>query len=493
MITNTIRDTHARITVQIPDHRVDVTMSRDRSLASLVPEIVPYIIAALEGKDDEKALEWVKDLNAVWQLTTTLSEHLPAGKSLRDLDIVDGVVLVLVKSDQREAYPVLIDDVAESIAFAQRDMAVWTSASARALASLVAPVVALVAVAAIVFGAWTDHVDSLGQATACGALAVIGAGLLVGAGLGIRKVEDPSTRTLAAAMILVGYVCAAGAGMLVFPGTVDMFSVIVSALVTTTTAIIMLTSISVPARLHYAVATFGAMVLIACLLTMATERDPLIFAVLLAATALLFLLFSARLSLVLAGIPMPFVPTMGETFVHENSDDVTAVDSGSSSAAITAIINQEQQVQNAFQCRVGLSWGALLAIMVSGVVAGANMDHHQAAVMVFYVVITVAALFRGKSFESVVESRSWLVAAVVTFTLFVLTLALTGTNYSYALIGLGILIAATAMGCYVSIREKVVNSPVMLKLLELIESISFAMPIVLIVVILDGFNKVRGR
>ncbi|NKS02624.1 hypothetical protein GS528_16780 [Rhodococcus hoagii] len=61
------------------------------------------------------------------------------------------------------------------------------------------------------------------------------------------------------------------------------------------------------------------------------------------------------------------------------------------------------------------------------------------------------------------------------------------------MIGLGILAVGTGAACYVAIREKVINSPIVLKLLEIIESLSFAAPIVLIVVILDGYNKVRGR
>ncbi|MCT6735362.1 type VII secretion integral membrane protein EccD [Rhodococcus qingshengii] len=493
MYTNTIRDTHTRIIVQIPGHTVDITVAREQPLAAAVTEIVTYLRTAMATTTDEVAIEWIKDRNAIWQLTDTVNRHLEAGKTLKDLDITDGKVLTLVKSDQRQAYAPLIDDVAESIAFSQKDMAPWTSASARALAAVAAPVVALVAVSTLVFGAWAGKLDSIGQAIACGVLAVVGAGLISAAGVGIRKVIDSSTRTLTAAVVLVGYLCVAGAGLLVLPGSVGGLSVAVSALVTMTTGVIGLTSIRQPSQLHYATATFGALVLAACLLAMVTENDPMVFAVLLGATALVFLAFVPRFSLVLAGIPMPFVPTMGETFVHENSDDITTVESGTSSAAITAIINQEGQVRSARECSIGLTWGALGAITISSVIAAANMHHHQSAVMVFYVVITIATLFRGKSFEDAVLSRSWLVAASLTYTVFVLTLAFTATDYTYALIGLGVLVLGTAAGCYISIKEKVVNSPIMLKLLEIIESMSFATTIVLIVVILDGYNKVRGR
>ncbi|NKS02625.1 hypothetical protein GS528_16785 [Rhodococcus hoagii] len=119
----------------------------------------------------------------------------------------------------------------------------------------------------------------------------------------------------------------AGAGMLAIPGTVDVFSVVTAAVMMTTVAVIGLTTVGYPVRLHYGAATFGGLVLIACLLTLITDHDPLVFAVILGAAALLFLLFASRLSLVLAGIPMPFVPTMGETFVHDDSDDITTVES----------------------------------------------------------------------------------------------------------------------------------------------------------------------
>lgn len=486
-----LTDTHTRVTVQVPDHTVDITLTKQSPVAALLTEVVPFLREALAHH--EAAAQWLGDRDAIWQMATVLGQHLPADKTLPALNIYDGAVLVLAKSDQREAYPPLVDDVAESIAFAQRDMAAWTSASARILGSFVAPLVALISVVAVVYGAWSGALGVIGQVTACGVLAMAAAGLIVGAALGVRKITDPSTRQLAAGVILVGYVCAAGAGMLAIPGEVSVYSVMVAAAITGSVAVVGVTSIGYPARLHFAVAAFGVLVLVAGLLTLATEHDPMVFAVLLAATSLLFLLFASRLSLVLAGIPMPFVPTMGETFIHDDSDDITTVESGSGHAAITAIINQEKQVQDAYQCIVGLTWGALSAIVVSAAVAGSTMNHHQSVVMVFYVVVAIAALFRGKSFEDAVISRSWLVAGAASYTAFVLSLALANDNYTYALIGLGILAVGTAAGCYVAIREKVVNSPIMLKLLEIIESLSFAAPIVLIVLILDGYNKVRGR
>ena len=486
-----LTDTHTRVTVQVPGHTVDIALTKQSSVAGLLTDVVPYLRESLANHED--VAQWLGDRDAIWQMATVLGQHLPADRTLSALNITDGTVLVLSKSDQREAYPPLIDDVAESIAYAQRDMAAWTSSSARILGSFIAPLVALGVVGAIVYGSWSGALGTGGQLAACGVLAIIAAGMIVGSALSVRTITDPSTRQLAASVILVGYISAAAAGLLIIPGEVTEFSVLASATITTTVAVIGLTSIGYPARLHYAVASFGLLVLVSGLLTLATEHDPLVFAVILAATALLFLLFASRLSLVLAGIPMPFVPTMGETFVHDDSDDITTVESGSGYAAITSIINQEKQVQNAYQCIVGLTWGGLSAIAVSAVIAGMSMDHHQSAVMVFYVVVAIAALFRGKSFEDAVLSRSWLIAAVTSYAAFVFTLALTNDNYLHALIGLGILTFGTLAACYVAIREKVVNSPIVMKLLEIVESLSFATPIVLIVVILDGYNKVRGR
>lgn len=486
-----LTDTHTRITVQVPGHTVDLTLTKQSTVAALLLEVVPYLRDALAHHED--SAQWLGDRAAIWQLTTVLGQHLPAGSTLSELNIADGAVLVLSKSDQRETYPPLIDDVAESIAFAQRDMASWTSSAARNLASIVAPLVAASGVAILVYAAWTGIFGVGAQLIACGVLALTAAGAIVGGAFGLRAVTDPSTRQLAAAVILVGYICVAGAGVLVIPGEVSVLSVLTTAAITATVAVIGLVSIGYPPRLHYTVATLGVLVLVAGLLMLATEDDPLVFAVFLGATALLFLLFAPRLSLVLAGIPMPFVPTMGETFVHDDSDDITTVESGSGSAAITAIINQEKQVQDAYQCNIGLTWGALSAIGVSAIVAGMSMHHHHSAAMAFYIVLTIAMLFRGKSFEDAVLSRSWLIGAATSYVAFVLTVAVANDNYLYALIGLGVLTAGTVAACYVALREKVVNSPIVMKLLEILESISFATPIVLIVLILDGYNKVRGR
>ncbi|TQC45054.1 type VII secretion integral membrane protein EccD [Rhodococcus sp. WS4] len=487
-----LTDTHTRVTIQVPRHAVDVTITKDTAIASLVGEIVTFVREALA--DDEETNAWLSDLSAVWQLATTTGRHFDGADTPFTAKIMDGDVLVLVNSQQRENYPPLIDDVAESIAYYQRQhFGQWTSDHARALGSVAGPVAALVVVLALGYGAWTGLFDGAVQAALTGAFALTSVVAIALAAAGLKSAEEDSTKQLAGSTILVGYLCATGAAMLVIPGEVGIYNVLLAGVTVATLTIIVMISVGYPEKLNYAAATAGSLFVFASTLGILTDADPLIFSVYLAGAALGFLLLSSRLALVLARIPMPFVPTVGETFVHDDSDDITTVEAGSGAAAIAAIINQEKQVVTAYHCIVGLTWGGLTAILISAFVAGQSLNHHTDAAFAFYVVVSLAMIFRGKSFEDAIVQRSWLAGSLATFSLFLIGTALAGGNAHIVIVGAVALAVGVAIAGYFAVRGKVINSPVVMKMFELFEYLCFAAPVVLIVIVIDGFQKARGR
>lgn len=492
-----LQDTHTRVTIQVPRHTVDVTITKDQPIALLVGDVVDFVRDALV--DDEESTDWLSDMGAVWQLATPLGVHYVGAETPSQAEIVDGQVLVLVKSQQRENYPPLIDDVAESIAYYQRQhFGQWTSDGARGLAAVVAPIATFVVIGSFVQAVHAGLVDVAGQVLLAGLFGLAAVAAIALASAWLRSGEDSkklsgSTKRLAGSVIGVGYLFAAAAGLLMIPGDITIFSVVLASVVVMTAALVVLLGGGYPEKLNYATVSAGLLFTVAALLNLMTGLDPLVFSVYLAAVALAFLLMSSRLALVLAKIPMPFVPTIGETFLHDDADDITTVETGSGTAAITAIINQEKQVITAYHCIVGLIWGGLAAIITSAVIAATSLTHHQNAVFVFYIVVPIAMLFRGKSFEDAVVQRSWLAAAVTTFALFVGGTALTGRNLQFVVIGSVLLLLGVAVATLFAVHEKVINSPVMMKMLELFERLCFAAPVVLIVIIIDGFQKARGR
>nr|WP_296774762.1 type VII secretion integral membrane protein EccD [Rhodococcus sp. (in: high G+C Gram-positive bacteria)] len=495
-----LSDTHTTISVQVPGHRIDMNLARDMPVSELTRSIVVFLQDVLKGDERyEEVLTWLRDAYAVWQLTTPLGVIYPGNQTVTETGIVDGHTVVLAKSKQRENYAPLMDDTAEAIAHYERlHFGQWVSSHARTLAGTLVPLSALFVSAVLVYGVARGAIGTIGQYIGAGTLGFAAAVAIVGAvnssdTFTSHRISSEDIDKIAAGVITAGYIMASAAGMLLVLGGFGALSLLLGGGILAGTALVVTTSIRFPENINFAALALGVLVALGTGIGSAVDATSFQIAVSLAAGSTLFFLMAPRLSLILARVPMPYVPAQGESFVRDDDEDLTRIDPDRRNSVIAAIVNQERQVITARQSLVGLVWGALITIVGTAVVAGSIIETRPAMTFAFYGSIVLAMVYRGISFDDARIHRSWLIAAFVTPIALAGAAAATGKSYDLV-VGTAVVVAvAVLIGCYASIKVKVVNSPVVQKMLEILETICYATPIVLLVFILDLYAQVRGR
>lgn len=495
-----LSDTHTTMSVQVPGHRIDMQLAREMPVKELTRSIVVYLQDVLKG--DERyadVVTWLDDPYAVWQLTTPLGLIYPGDESVTEAGIVDGKTVVLAKSKQRENYAPLMDDTAEAIAHYERlHFGQWVSSHARTLAGTVVPLAALFVSFVSVYGVATNAIGTVGQYVAAGILAFASAVSIVGAvtssdAFTSAQISAEDIDKIAAGVITAGYIMATSAGMLIVPGSFGALNLLLGGGILAGVALVVTTSIRFPENINFAALALGVLVALGAGIGSAVGATGFQIAVSMAAASTMFFLTAPRLSLILARVPMPYVPAQGESFVRDDDDDLTRIDPDRRNSVIAAIINQERQVITARQSLVGLVWGALITIVGTAVVAGALLETRPMMTFIFYGSIVLAMVYRGISFDDARIHRSWLIAAFATPIALAGAAAAAGNSYELVLGTAAVLAGGVLVGCYCAIKIKVVNSPVIQKLLEIFENICYATPIVLLVFILDLYAQVRGR
>lgn len=491
-----LTDSLTRVTITIPGHTVDVAMATDQTIAHIVADVVPFLKNALDGNDDAaEAFEWLSDPRAIWQLGGPLGVHYAGDKTPAGLGLADGSVLQLLKSEQRENYAPLIDDLAESIAhYQKKHFAAWDPTASRRLAAITAPVASFGLVVAVLFGSWNAGVVESAQLAIAAVMGLVGMSAIAAAAVGIQRTRDESLRSVAGSSVLAGYIALAGSALLVIPGEPSVYSGLVAGAVLLAASIVVQTTVGYPEKINYAAGVAGVSTILGSLLAMGVSKTGLMeVSGFIAVVAFAALRLTDRIALVLAKIPAPFVPTAGETFINDDSEDVSTVQPGQGSAAIASIINQEKEAVGARNAIVGLTWGGLVPILLSAFLAGLGMVDHVQVMAVLFGALSMTMIFSGKSNEDSVIQLSFLAAAPATFGLFLIGGAFGGGSYSTVVWGAGVLAVAVAIGCWVAVVGKRINSPVIMRIVELFEWICFASPVVLIILMIDAFQMVRFR
>ncbi len=286
-----------RVTVVTPHARVDVALPLGSTLVELIPQLI-----RLSGAESLAQAD-----NPGWLLSRLGGAPMPLGLTVTAAGIRDGDVLYLNPKERRMA-PLLFDDVVDAIASAaeNRDGA-WGSKAAYRAGMAGAAIVFFGAAVLLLRGMWGSPFASIGVA----ALAVV---LLVGGGALARAYGDAEAGAVCA---LTGVPVAGLAGLLVFgTHTLSLGAAEVATALAAITVYGALAVVAVAYRLPWflgvtAAALIGALAAAVPLIaTVAAEGSAAVAIAL--ATALAAV--APMLSLRLAKLPLPTVPTDMDSF-----------------------------------------------------------------------------------------------------------------------------------------------------------------------------------
>lgn len=484
----------ARVTVAVRNFQIDTRLPLHQKVGDTIADLIPFLRENLTLED--KSTKYLDDKMANWTLVKGLSTVLPAGDTLDESGVVDGIRLRLEKTSARETYPALIDDVPESIAAYQKQkFPAWTQESAKKSAQYVATSVSAAVAAGIAYVATSQDlgwITTIPLAALCVVFASLG---LITAFLSARPTSDTgySSKALGIPAAFVGYAFLTALGLVLVPGTLTYWHVVVAGVLVSSAGLILRQTTSGIEPLTYAAIASSSVLSLSAGLSLWLDLNVSQFGMIASSVGLFFLLLSPRLSMSLADIPMPYVPTVGESHVNPSEEDITKLPTSASTRAIESIVNRERQIVDAHGAIVGLTSGGIIAIAVAIAALAFTMEGNPLILWSFVMAILVAMMFRGSAFDDYMVHLIWVVGVVSVASIFLVSLVLSGfDNHLYLYLTFGTFIVAMLVFVYRAIKESKIVSPIFLRFLELVETLIYASPMVFIAIALDVYGQIRN-
>lgn len=368
----------SRVTVVAPRTRIDVALPSDVSVADLLPMLLEM---ARESTPDGGAR------HGGWALARIGQAPLESTRTLTGSGVLDGELLQLCKRAESPPPP-LFDDVIDAVALSTPgSYRPWTEATARALGAGAA-VAALLTAAVAVYLA--------GPGTAEAVTAGVAGVLFVAAGATSSRVyHDPRAGTVLAATALpLAFV----AGLYTVPdgpGRPNLLLACVAVAVFAAAAVGLLRAGVTVFTAAAAVALLGAG---ASLVAVLVAHPVAGIGAGLAAVALVGLSFAPRLTIQLARLPLPAVPTTAREL---NEDDT---------ADFPDFVTIERQAALGHHYLTGLVVGFGAAAAVGALLAGP----HGTLGVVLAATVSAVLMLRARTYANGVQAVALLSAGLLT-------------------------------------------------------------------------------
>lgn len=483
-----------RVTVLAPRTRMDLALPTDLTIAELVPMLVELAGESGSRRGQANASPVPANLAvgaapashpdapSAWCLAAAAGAALPPRATLAGLGVLDGDLLRLRRHGDAPPPPVFddpVDAVAEAVPGPDSShpeagatvppVQPWTERCRRS-AGLIAGGLAIVAAAGLLVAArgWGERPNLV--ATVIGALATAAA--LAG---GARLVRMDSAAGVLLALAAVPL--AAATGLAALPGVPGAGHLLLAAALAAAAAAAGLALLGTAAPALVASVLAAGLTALTALLGVfgAGSAGGLAAAASAAAVGLLPLL--PRLSIGLAGLPPPVVPT--------TPDDMLAADARWEFASPDEI---RYQSELAHTYLAGLVLGAAAVASVGAVLAAGTDGWAGPA---FGSVVVAVLLLRSRGYVTAAASAAPLGAGLLACTALVGGLALTGSQLA-RLIGAPVLLASGAVAVWlVRSGPRQDSSPVLRRAVDIVEAVLVVASFPLALAVLDLFRLVR--
>ncbi|WP_072687339.1 type VII secretion integral membrane protein EccD [Rhodococcus marinonascens] len=478
--TSSVRQSAAtelcRITVLSTHSQVDMAVPFGVPLAILIPGIVDTIRSHRGTNDFDDSLEQYEP--SEWVLAKIAQSPLSSTLTLHEHGIRDGDLLIL-ESAQASAPPPLFDDIMYNVAIADAESdREWTRGAARVVGSAAA-------VLGIVVGSYALLWSESGTTGFLGAGCALLMGILF---LIAGSVTGRVYQDAAGSVVLSG--CAVplafAAGMLFVPGDLGAPHALLGLVLAGTTAVLALRLGGVGLRLFTGLSAISLFGSLAALVAMLTANSVASVGAGVVAASLIGLALSARMSILLAKLPLPPVPAPGTSVDPSEvdpDDDVT----------MPSFDSLAQRAARARKYLTGLV-GAMTILVVAGALMAVHPGAH-AGISWSGASLAVAAaatlMFRGRTYSSAEQAVPLIAGGVAILVLLLTAAAVAVPDIAIALFAAAIAFAvgALVLGILAPSQE---FSPVMRRIAELIDLALIASIVPLVCWVTGLYSLMRG-
>lgn len=470
-----------RLTVLTEHTQVDLAVPHAVPVAMIVPGIVDLIdqhapfgqhCAAdlFGGEGHAEAIRWA--------LSRLGQAPLDAARTLGEHGVRDGELLVLTPAERAAPTP-LFDDLMHNVAAVDADSyRRWGPGPARAMGAVVAAAAALVGSATLLTA--RSAADSIAGALAALVVAV----LAITAGALVSRVYRD--RYAATALVGCALPLAFTAGALMVPGHLGAAHLFLGSVTCGVFAVLAVRAGGVGLALCTAASTGAVLAGAAAAAGMLTDQPRHVIGAVLGAVALAGLAIAPRLSILLATLPLPPVPSPGTPLDPDEPDS----DVGGVPAAFEGLQTRARRAHRyltGLVCAMSLTTAAG-ALMSARLFAG---DRIYWPGTIFATVCAIVLMLRGRGHSSLTPAAALIGSGAATLALLVTGAAVAGTGPSLALFALAVLGAGAALTLGMLAPEHAF-SPVMRRSVEIVDYAAIAAVVPLACWVSGLFATMRG-
>ena len=106
--------------------------------------------------------------------------------------------------------------------------------------------------------------------------------------------------------------------------------------------------------------------------------------------------------------------------------------------------------------------------------------------------VALAMIFRGKSYDDYMVQLIWLIGVITVVSTFLLIITITDTYPAVIIPTIALILAGGLIAVTAAVRNKRINSPIIMRTFEIFEVIINAAPIIYLAVLLDLYGQFRG-
>ena len=477
-----------RVSILGGNTQLDVALPAAMPIAGLIPDLIAQIEsrnpARRDPDDPDGGDDRPHDRQQRWTLALVGQEPIAPNRCLSESGVRDGDLLVLRSTRTGEA-PALFDDVVDAVArLNESRFASWSATSARIAGYTVAVLAAIAA--AVALGAYRS---TSGAVWVAALSALAGIGLITAGSIVARYYRDELSATvLVAAATPLVFVT----GMLVTPGSYGAAHLTFGCALTLVATVISYRLTAVGAAVHSAVTTATLLTGAGCTAALLLDAEISDVAAVLAAVGLLLVALAPRLTIVLAKLPLPPVPTAGAPIDVEDVEPKPAIEGigaiGAMALPKADALERRSFVANAYL--TGIVAGTSLVTAVSAFLAAAPLSGFAPKSAAYAAIVAVVLCLRGRSHSDLAQAAFLIGSGALA--LLGLTTGLAfgagGWPITAFVVAMGIMVAALVLGVVAPNQE---FSPVMRRAAEIAEYLLVAIIVPLLLWILDLYRIVR--
>jgi type VII secretion integral membrane protein EccD len=475
-----------RVTVLAPRSRMDLALPVDLTVAELVP-----MLTELAGESGVRMRG--RGLSSPWCLAAVAGAELPPQATLAGLGVLDGDLLRLRRRADSPPPPVFddpVDAVAEAVRSPDGEPDAW---GAHERVEHGAPERFVVRPwndrcrrpAGLFIGGLTGLVAAVllagvrGLGVQAGPVAAVAAGLATLAALTVAVRTARTDHTAAVSLAFAAVPLAAATGFAALPGSPGAGHLLLSAALAAATASAGLALIGGAAPVLVGLALAGVLTAVAAMVRMFAGGGVGGLAAAVTAIAVALLPVLPRISVRLAGLPPPVIPT--------THDDMISADAQWEVADPREIRHQSQLAHTYL---AGLVFGASLVAGVGAMLAAGTGPWSGP---LFSAVVVAVLMLRSRGYVTAAAATSPLVAGVAAGTVVGFGLAWSGPDLARLGVAAAVLIGGSIAVWLVWSGPRRESSPVVRKTVDVIEAILVIATFPLALWVLDVYAIVQNN